>query len=599
MPISSFILRKTLAENGSALRRTKVTQDISNPGSGDTVYDSGLRADGFFPATPVSYSESTLEATVYYRNKVTLRWRLSEVLVSAPETLDFDPVELLIRGSGSGEPITPEDGFFVVSVNSENYVETIEDISSQANPYIVEGNWCYYSLFIKYANEAGDSYYEKATDLSVQIPYNFDSTENLWRRIPVYYRELDQQYALNTVDYAEADGPLYRYVELFGWELDKIRTTIYDTMRVNDPDVVHSSAIDALASQVGLPISKDFLGTTKLRTLLNNAGYLQRNKGTQNSVEAYISALTGCGVTTNYSSGLTTFNVHPMRVNLFTDPFFNQGITSPSTPDSGLTQRKWTELDEGGRTYGWGVYAQISPTGAMPSGYTMSVDPNLDKLTVTFPALEGTVTVLIYSRGEFSYNNNLTYYYSANSSHDFIPRFMESSFVDTTMEGTSPPSSLTYADDWNDIIVSSPSYEDVLTNGARKISASIPSTSAPGALEVFPVYKFNITLSETEPTVLTFQNPLVEYRNTSGVFFTGSNTNGGFVPTAGGAPNAGRYDYHWGTYTEGSSPSTNFSYYTLDGYRSQKVTENIIENNVMPVNMVNGIDYDIIWDVLE
>jgi hypothetical protein len=176
---------------------------------------------------------------------------------------------------------------------------------------------------------------------------------------------------------------------------------------------------------------------------------------------------------------------------------------------------------------------------------------------------------------------------------------MESSFVDTTMEGTSPPSSLIYADDWNDIIVSSPSYEDVLTNGARKIAASIPSTSATGALEVFPVYKFNITLSETEPTVLTFQNPLVEYKNQSGVFFTGNNTNGGFIPSATGAPNEGRYDYHWGTYAEGSSPHTNFSYYTLDGYRSQQVTENVIENYVVPVNIVNGIDYDIVWDVLE
>jgi hypothetical protein len=593
MPISSFILRKTLTENGSALRRTKVIQDISNPGSGDTVYDSGLRADGFFPPTPVSYSESTLEAAVYYRNKVTLKWRLSEVLISAPETLDFDPVELLIRGSGSGEPITPEDGFFVISVNSENYVETIEDISSQANPYIVEGNWCYYSLFIKYANEAGDSYYEKATDLSVQIPYNFDSTENLWRRIPVYYRELDQQYALNTPDYAEADGPLYRYVELFGWELDKIRTTIYDTMRVNDPDVVHSSAIDALASQVGLPISKDFLGTSKLRTLLNNAGYLQRNKGTQNSVEAYITALTGCGVTTNYSSGLTTFSVHPMRVNLFTDPFFNQGVTNPTVADTGAIQRKWTQLDEGGRSYGWGVYTQFS---SAPSS-TLSVSTANDILTITLPPLSGTVTLLVYSRGEFVYNNNLTYYYSAKSSHNFSPRFLYAH--DMMNLETTPPTSIPYFDSWNNAVTNFPEFNDSLTNGLRDIKATIPSTSTVTSDYVIPVYKFDITLSATTPTVVTLQNPLVEYRNTSGAFFTGSNTNGGFVPTAGGAPNAGRYDYHWGTYTEGSSPNTNFSYYTLDGYRSQKVTENIIENNVMPVNMVNGIDYDIIWDVLE
>jgi hypothetical protein len=204
MAISSFTLRKTLSEGGSSLRRS-------------TVDDNGLRADGAFPTPATAYGQATFEANVYRRDEVVLSWELPSALVDTPGTSEFDPVELLIRGSNYGEPITAEDGFLVVSVNSLNYFEQTTDKFSKANPYIVAGNWCYYSLFIKYANNSGVSYYEKMTELSVQIPFDFGSTDALWRRIPTYYRELDKQYATNTNNYTLADGPLYRVIELFGW----------------------------------------------------------------------------------------------------------------------------------------------------------------------------------------------------------------------------------------------------------------------------------------------------------------------------------------------------------------------------------------------
>jgi hypothetical protein len=338
------------------------------------------------------------------------------------------------------------------------------------------------------------------------------------------------------------------------------------------------------------------LGTTKLRSILNNIGYLRRSKGTQDSVEAYISALTGCGVTSYLSAGVINFDVHPMRANLFTDPFFNQGVTSPSPDDTGSTQRKWTDLNESGREYGWGVYTKFSST----PGTAMTVSNTGDKLTITLPAMSGTATMLIYSRGEFLYNNNLTYYYSAISSHDFTPRFMDSSFVNGAMEAPSPPSSLEYADSWNDSVTSFPTHKDALTNDTRKIVASIPFGSEPEPHEVFSVYKFDITLNSGSTTVVTFEKPLVEYRNSSGEFFTGSTPMGGFIPNAeiGSSPSAGSYDYHWGA-NASSNKDRDFSFYTLDFQRSKSVTIDVVSNYIMPVTLVNGVDYEINWEVLE
>lgn len=879
MAFTSFTVRNTISDAGSALRRTKVAQDSSNPnGTGDVVSDSGLRADGFFLPVPEAFLESTFEANVYRRDTVELNWTFGFTLVTSPTLTE--PVEVLIRASSTGEPITAGDGDKVISITASDYKLSHPDKNTQ---YVQEGKWVYYSMFVRYEDPAGDGFYERVATLSVQIPRNFNSTEDLWSRVPLYYRNLDAEYSLSADKYEHDQGPLYRYVELFGWELDKIRTTIYDTMRINDPEVVHSSAINALANQSGIEFKKEALGTSKLRAVLNNIGYLRRTKGTQVSIESYISALSGCGVsavtnfnetnwaTTNvfssdkvsgiaygngkwvavgnfgktststdgttwstvttvgntrhledvtYGNGLwmavgvsasnsvspciykstdgvtwtavfngpstgyyklfdvtyaegmwvavgkthtsvllctspdgtnwtvkstgitgayqlnevaygnnkwiatstsqqlvvstdngstwtagstgtvvagpndsiyysnnvwvvsvsnyiyrsldngvtwteaTTipngdtitsfskindmwiavdltgsvytstdnadnwyevylgdpindidvggkrivvardnnvgtnylivdFNVHPMRANLFTDPFFVQGLNAPVSPDTGSIRREWTNLTSGSRKYGWGVYAKFSAT--PPSAMTLSTTG--DGLTVTLPAMSGTVELHIYSRGEFAYNNNLTYYYSAVSSHDFKPRFIASTFL-PAMESSSPPSSVTYFDDWNNSVTTFPSFKDFLTNDARKIISSIPKTTSVVSTNVIPVYKFNITLSSGSATTVTFEKPLVEYKNSNGSFFSGDEPLGGFIQDPTDALGAGLYDYHWGSSAGGSS-GTDFSYYTMDEHRVQKVVDNIIENYIVPVTIVKDMDYSINWNVLE
>ena len=588
MAYTSFTLRKanvSAGNGGSALRRTNYTQSSSTPsGSGTAAYDSALKSDNFVVAVPAEYLNSSFVANVFQRDRVELAWQLDTALVSAPSPAGgFDPTTITICASNDGEPTTPQDGFFVVQVTANNYFETYTDIATLQRTYIAEGRWVYYSMFVLYADDAGEQYYERVATLSVQIPYDFGSTEQLWRHVPTYYRELDGSYAQNT----EYDnGPLYRFIELFGWELDKMRTTVYDTMRINDPQVIHSSAINALANQMGLEFNKDILGTSKVRAVLDNIGYLRRTKGTLNSVESYISALSGCGVSVNSSATPIVFNVHPHRVNLFTDPqFLNASNYSQSAAPK---FKEFTNLNESGRQYGWGVYIDYGSGSVTPT-----VTSTGETLTITIPPKSGTATVLIYSRGSFAYNNNLVYYASAESSHNFVPRFLEASNLHNYIESAGNIF-LGYADNWNDSVpyASFPK----LSHPTRKVVGTIPKTTTPSAMTVIPMFKFDVTLSASASTVITFKKPLFEYRHTSADYFDGDNPLGGFIPTAAGGA-SGQYDFHWGPNAVSTS-GQHFSYYTSDYYRSKEVTNNIIADYVVPIT-VSGADYTINWDVLE
>ena len=596
MALVSFKIRKE-DNNGSALRRTNLVQDSGTPaGSGTALFDSALRSDGYFEPVPQEYLNSTFSANIYKRGEVELNWRLDIALTDTVTTSKFEPVELLIRGSGSGEPITPADGFEVVRIIAGDgpYYESYIDIAGASRPYISEGSWSYYSLFVKFRNNTNDSYYENLADISVQTPIDFGSTEELWRHIPEYYRQMDDDYMMDTEDYPYTEGPLYRFVELFGWELDRVRTTIYDTMRINDPEVVHSSAIDALANQAGIEFNKDALGTSKLRAILNNIGYLRRTKGTTNSIDAYISAMTGCSVTTKLVAGVTNFNVHPMRVNLFSDPFFAQ--TATTTDTTGILRRKFSDLDEGGREYGWGV-ASLQPSSGIATDNVIDITDGV--VTITLAAGTGDSTIYIYSRGAFLYNNDLTYYGSAFSSDVFNVRFMSKaqmlSFEGSANSSTTPP---VLFDDWVIGVSGTPdSYLDATGNN-RVISSNKPDPSnAVIPADVVGVFVLSVAHPATGTKTVTFTKPMIEYKNSSGVFFTGSEPMGGFIPRA-GVSGDGLYDYHWGQNAV-SSINTDFSYYTLDYHRAQKVTEDIVKNYVVPVNLVDTVDYQINWEVLE
>lgn len=598
MAYASFTLRKTESYGGSRVRGNPV-----NPG--DPI-DNGLRSDGYIPLTAVAGFQSSFSAQAYNRTQIELSWELDTVL-SNPTDDTLVPYELAIRASEYGEPVTVGDGVGVIQLSANDTWQTFYiDEASAGRPYIGEGKWAYYSLFIKYKNAplVGDAleFWERVADLSLQIPRDFGSVEQLWKRIPAYYRELDSSYRISTATYTYNDGPLYRFIELFGWELDRIKTTIYDTMRINDPDVIHSSAINALAYQVGLDFGKESVGTAKIRALLNNIGYLHRIDGTKNSVLSSIAALTGSKVSHRTVNSYDYFDVHPHRVNLFSDPIFLNTTQSPSFAPANTTPGAsfgayyaWGAYNSGGgglnSKYGWGVYATTSSSpgsASVSNGY----------VAMTFSA---SATVALYSRTSFTWNKDLDYYgtvdlsqsSSAIKTRPFSINFIKVSDLASIYEPTTLKSASyeagTYVAGASASVMLNPAF---LPNG--RVGCQHPAESgATAGQEVVPCFIFKVAPGET----LKVSQPLFEYSNSSGDFFYGGSTNGGFIQSgqSGSARGSGVYDYRWGT--QGANKT--FSFYTLDFERTKKVAINYVNDSVVPVTRTLGTNYFITWDVVQ
>jgi hypothetical protein len=284
------------------------------------------------------------------------------------------------------------------------------------------------------------------------------------------------------------------------------------------------------------------------------------------------------------SNLLMNFAVHPMRANLFTDPLFSNEDDLYINGSSG-THVYLTNLEQSGRRYGWGTVIKPSVTGTLPTVATTG-----GVLSITIPAGSGTTEIAVYSRSGFKYNPNFTYYGSAVSSHQYATRF--SLIYHFESAGT-----IQFFDSWNDAVQISdyPAF-----NNVRRTVASISSTTPVVTETVIPVFYFKVPNNPSSSTVVTFSEPLFEYKNSSGEFFTGNTPMGGFIPNANieGNPSAGLYDYHWGANGSGN-PGRDFSFYTLDFQRSKSVTQDVVSNSVMPVTLVNGVDYEINWEVLE
>ena len=548
MVTTSFTLRKTSAERGSYLQSNGT--------------DSLLRADKFVVSAATPSANNTFTANVINVNEVMLSWELS-FLFSASAGLDgYGVKEIAIVSSPTGEPITYKDGSVVTTVSSDT-TTSFTDIAR-----VSAGRWVYYSLFIKYSDFAATptEWYERAATLYVQIPKEYNSINNLWAHIPEYYRNLD---------YELHNSPLYNFLELFGWEIDRTRTLIDSIGVSNDPNLAVTPALRELAYETGLEIDIDVLGTTKARNLLNNIGSLRRRKGTIESIASYLSAIAGSEVTyTTTGSGASAsynFKVHNQRINFAADPtFFNATYTT--TTGVGATNRVGLT-----KTDTWGVYSY----GATSTTGASAVSAN-GTLTVKNVGT-GTIQVLVYQRTAFPYYQSAYLYAgftptlsagaSFNNFHVSTPA-KQTSWESNVTSG-SVPSSL-YFDTWNTVAQSLP-VSNLYPNEMRyEID---PNSTETTTVSVVPVLHFSLDAGAT----ITLKRWLVEPYSIS-EYFDGDSNEGGLIPELTGF-GSGSSDYRWA-----SSPNTSFSYYLLDYKRVYEVSQNIIRNYVAPVTIKDNVN---------
>ena len=393
MAYTSFSLRKQTSGFGSYLQQAGAT-------------DSALQADGISSAVVIealTTGTNTFTANIISSGTVRLEWTLEDTLVDTV-TSGYQPIELLIISSFSGEPVTIRDGVFVESITSETLDTYFDDV-----PEVSEGRWVYYSLFVKYST--GSSYwYTRVATLYIQIPIAYNSVEDLWSKIPQYYRELDYQQEKLENGYT----PLYSFLELFGNEIDRTRTLVESIAISNDPELAVTPALSQLAYETGLEITVDDLGTSKVRTLLNNIGTLRQQKGTIGSICSYISAMSGCPVTYTYNAALPkphVFTVYAQRVNFISDPEFRNATITTSSGT--VTQGGTTYYAKLQTTNTWGIYSY--GTNTMGASNPVIVTNTDTGITLTMPANSyATRTVMVYPRKPFPYVGSTTYGNSYN-----------------------------------------------------------------------------------------------------------------------------------------------------------------------------------------
>lgn len=356
MARKSFVLRSTLnSGTGSHLRYPEVAE---NGLSARTDDESKLRADDLLIAPilsdPVSSRNevnfiSFFEAEVVDYSMVKLTW-------GAPltSTIGAVPVatQVLIVYSPDGEPQTVGEGSVIITANN------ISELLHQVTP----GKWAYYSLFVKFESNAGDLYYELAASLQVLVPRNYGSTETLYSKIPEHYRFLD-----GDLDKGNG-GPLYRYLSIFGFDLDKTRTELDYLVTCKDPSLADSQVLDYLSEDLGVNLYSRELGASRLRSYMNILGYLRRSNGTVSSLEYALQALTGSNVEIDTSS--KTIKVYAQRVNLLKDPNLSNVLTGLFDGGDPTTSQFALSLEAGSAST-----SVFSPTyeGGEPSTVAFSV----------------------------------------------------------------------------------------------------------------------------------------------------------------------------------------------------------------------------------
>lgn len=562
MVTTSFTLRKTSVGGGSALQQ---------PSSVDT----GLRSDQYINLSNVVTYENTFSVNVISVNSVKISWSLDTPLESAPTSPA--PIGLLVVASVTGEPITIQDGVVVGSlVTSTTTSNFIMDIA-RSTP----GRWVYYSLFSKFSDGAGTPtyWYEKTATAAIQIIGLSNMLENMWKKIPEYYRSLDV---------TDADNSLLKFIELFSWEAEKTRTLISSINYSSDPTLANSESIAQLAKQLGLETTIEAIGTTKVRALLQNMGSLRRRKGTIESISQYISALTGCPIHYQKVSTTHTFYVHTQKINYIPDGNFNQAVASTTTSVGANRVTNFTSST-------WGVYCYAGTSAAT----FPTVTPNGSGITITAPAgATGNTTVLVYSRIPFMYdglesintafkvdNAGATVSYNFNSTVGSGVTFnnlqLMTAAKKTSLESSAStgtlPSSLFY-DTWN----TSPHYLPVNNLDNSEWRVTIPANAAANT-SVHPVLSFTLAPSAS----ITLKDFIVSPSSVYS-YFDGDTREGGLIPQLSGY-GVGTSDYRW----QGTSKAS-FSLYTNDYQRTVAVVTDIVGSALMPVTMLSS--YALVWN---
>lgn len=520
-----------------------------------TIREVGTDIGSYTRYTSANLSE--FADTEFFLSAGPTGYGVNEVAWSAPTlelASEMRPVDVSIRWSTFGEPQTAEDGFSLVDgvFGSGTFEHDLSSVSTY------QGNWVYYSLFIRYSsttpNAVGeeDQFFERVASVAVLMPRNYNSVEELWMRIPEYFRIQD------------TNNDLYNYLAIFGWDLDQLRTIIDYLMVQRDPSLSSSLTLQYLMEELGTVITTLELGAARARNYMQDIINLRLAKGTEDGLRGALQAITGCRVAVDQL--LRKINIYPQRVNWARDSRLKLGLSSENAWYSVVSDSSFVRFSVDTLTF-------ANASAAVP----FNVDVQFSGASVAFNPVrsvinEGTNTANVYVLGKYLVPAEAsdTFYFSADQPNASLINFVALYYTDGSLAASAGFS------DTN----------TVLRTGDGKTYFKLYMDDSPAG-DVYLVVGIVLPAG----AYALFDKFLLE-KGFMGTYFDGYTNYGGWLR---GSTDRSDYRWHNGSTTPSTYPYTTYGIYTADAWRVRKTVQNIYKSFI-PVNWADL--YTVVFDYL-
>lgn len=187
----------------------------------------------------------------------------------------------LVR-SLAGTPVFYDDGDVLVDEHYDDapleYVDTA----------LTTGRVYYYALFVLERSNR----WVRLVAQAVLVPKDYGYADRLYDGLPAVFKSSDFQTLEELEEDDERTSLLFRFMQLFGYQLDTTRAELEHLRRALEATAVHEKLLPALGQQVGVRYERQ-LGGRAMRRLTSNAVKLWGQKGTLPGVRGMANAVTG------------------------------------------------------------------------------------------------------------------------------------------------------------------------------------------------------------------------------------------------------------------------------------------------------------------
>lgn len=226
--------------------------------------------------SPEAFRVGRFDAKAQGYDRIALDWE-------NPPAGDWDQLRLV--RSSYGHPMSVTEGVTLFTDPAETARVNFTDTGP-----LTQGRFYYYTLFIR--ETLGGAWVVAGAQTEL-VPKDYSSGERMWELLPQMYRDADEHAPRHDT---VSTGPLYRFMKLFGYEIDRLRTETDTLLDVTNVDRIAGGLLPLLTDMIGVGYEPE-LGQRASRGLAKNFIHLVKLKGTKPGIEGAVSAYTGFGAT--------------------------------------------------------------------------------------------------------------------------------------------------------------------------------------------------------------------------------------------------------------------------------------------------------------